>query len=456
MSETLADSGQSVASSGFKCSANAFKVSNLTASLKKKRASTLPGALRISAGSRVSTAASENSEASGESSACGCCALCLFKCFSCCGCRDMLCRGVLFAPPRIPYYKIVDGVLHRMPKREWLATMHRDWTRNDAKRIARAVFPRRVSAQVVRIRTSLGRSIVGCLLRHPDAKRTIFFAHGNATDIGGQSYISERLVAAQKVNVFIFDYTGYGLSDLPQRPSVVDLIADGRAAYKWLTTEGNVDPLDLVLCGQSLGSAVVCDLGAHQRVLGVIVQSGFASVLRVVRPNLVSTSRYDVLANCDMIKQCKSPVFIIHGCNDRVISVRHGRTLAKSAMHTVGAWFVEKGTHNNIEHDFVLQYYKELNKAFDLFEKARDSDSMDTALLSADAKQVASDSLGGKISSADVSMETDSKCSLIIDQPTPELEPRTPTSPRFAARLVMTPTSPTAPPTAPLIQESRD
>jgi hypothetical protein len=51
------------------------------------------------------------------------------------------------------------------------------------------------------------------LLRHPEAKYTIIYSHGNATDIGAMYLIYVMMATSLKVNIVGYDYSGYGVSN---------------------------------------------------------------------------------------------------------------------------------------------------------------------------------------------------------------------------------------------------
>jgi len=78
-----------------------------------------------------------------------------------------------------------------------------------------------------------------------------------------------------KCNLCAYDYTGYGHSS--GRPSVADTIADVDTVYAWLQRRG-VQPQDIILYGQSLGSGPTLDLAARERkIAGVVLHAAFAS-----------------------------------------------------------------------------------------------------------------------------------------------------------------------------------
>jgi pimeloyl-ACP methyl ester carboxylesterase len=105
-----------------------------------------------------------------------------------------------------------------------------------------------------------------------DAKYTLIFSHGNATDCGAMYITYAMLALALKINVVGYDYTGYGasLSYGPFEPSETQTYRDIEAVYEWCLKTGLVkDPAtQIILYGQSVGSGPSCYLSALKPVAG--------------------------------------------------------------------------------------------------------------------------------------------------------------------------------------------
>jgi abhydrolase domain-containing protein 17 len=88
-----------------------------------------------------------------------------------------------------------------------------------------------------------------------------------------------REVAADlKVNLCVYDYSGYGCST--GSPSVCNTIADIDACYAWLLKKG-VSASDIVLYGQSIGSGPTINLAARTKgVAGVVLHAAFSGKSR--------------------------------------------------------------------------------------------------------------------------------------------------------------------------------
>jgi pimeloyl-ACP methyl ester carboxylesterase len=191
------------------------------------------------------------------------------------------------------------------------------------------------------------------------SRRTLLFSHGNSTDIGITFFHMSELAVRLRVDVLAYDYSGYGQST--GAPSEYQLYADIDAAYHYLVEQSGVHPLDIVLYGQSVGSAPSVDLAVRQPVGGVVLHSAMTSGLAALHDVGKTTHWFDVFQNVVKIKKVKCPVFIIHGTEDREVPFDHGDDLYKAAPVKYDPWWVYEGGHNDIEvvwrEDFFLRLH---------------------------------------------------------------------------------------------------
>mmetsp|Transcript_7191 Transcript_7191/g.13332 ORF Transcript_7191/g.13332 Transcript_7191/m.13332 type:complete len:370 (-) Transcript_7191:148-1257(-) len=298
----------------------------------------------------------------------GCCMMCCFGCLTCCGCRDAVCRKIMFFPPEPPFYKISDdSKLMRIPLE--LLPNTEDLSQDDVKRMGQAHFSKRLEVKLVRLKTERRSEIVACHITHPKAKSTVLYSHGNATDIGMQSYAIETLVIACRVNVLFYDYTGYGWSARHDKPAPSHVGADAEAAYTYLVKDAGVPASSIILYGQSLGSVPSCLLAKNHKVKGLVIHSGMASAIRVLKPSIKRSPWFDLFRNVDVIRDAKCPVFIIHGDADKAVPFSNGKALYDNAPMKIRPWWVKGGDHNNIEMDHAREYYQRLIHAFRSFDK---------------------------------------------------------------------------------------
>jgi len=193
-----------------------------------------------------------------------------------------------------------------------------------------------------RRKTTIATMWIGC----PGSKTTILFSHGNAADLGCMRDHLLDMSAQLGVNVFVYDYSGYGLSN--GKPTYINILADVEAAYDYLVTNYAASAQTVILYGQSIGSGPTCYLATQRKVAGVVIHSGLMSCLRVIRPK-DSTPWFDLFPNIDWVRQIKAPLFVLHGTEDVEVPVQHGLALSESAPNAYKPWIIEGAGHNNIE-----------------------------------------------------------------------------------------------------------
>lgn len=178
------------------------------------------------------------------------------------------------------------------------------------------------------------------------ASGVILFCHGNAGNI------SHRLESIQifhrlGLDVFIFDYRGYGLSE--GKPSEIGTYRDAEAVWQYLVEERQVSPNRIVFFGRSLGGAVAAWL-AHRHTPGaLILESTFTSIPDIgarlypyLPVRLLSRFKYNTVEYLDEV-DC--PVLIIHSREDEIMPFSHGQRLFERAMEPKE--FLEiSGSHN--------------------------------------------------------------------------------------------------------------
>jgi pimeloyl-ACP methyl ester carboxylesterase len=95
-----------------------------------------------------------------------------------------------------------------------------------------------------------GVRLHGWYLPHPGSGRVLLFFHGNAGNISHRR-ASVEIFHRLGLNLLIFDYRGYGLSQ--GRPSEQGLYRDAATVWRYLTRERGFRERDILIFGRSLG-----------------------------------------------------------------------------------------------------------------------------------------------------------------------------------------------------------
>jgi abhydrolase domain-containing protein 17 len=202
----------------------------------------------------------------------------------------------------------------------------------------------RDTREIIKLRTSDGKTISAIYLPNPAAKFTILYSHGNAEDIGDLRPWLEQLQASG-FSVFAYDYHGYGTSE--GTPSERNVYSDANAAYEYLTITLRIPSDRIISYGHSVGNGASIDLASRQPVGGLIVQSGFTSAFVILTK--VPIVPFDKFHNISKIRHVKCPVLVIHGRKDQVIPFRNGERLFEAAPGPKENFWVDGAGHNDLE-----------------------------------------------------------------------------------------------------------
>lgn len=207
--------------------------------------------------------------------------------------------------------------------------------------------------------TSRGETIACMFIRTiPHARFTILFSHGNAIDIGHMAGFLIFLADQLQCNILTYDYSGYGVST--GSPSEVNIYSDAEAAWQCLIHRYSISPENIILYGQSIGTAPTVDLAAKYEVGGVILHSPLMSGMRMAFPNTKETWFFDAFPSIDKVEKITSVVLVIHGTVDEVIDFSHGEAIYKRCPRTVEPLWVQGAGHNDIENhrDYIERLKK--------------------------------------------------------------------------------------------------
>ena len=176
----------------------------------------------------------------------------------------------------------------------------------------------------------------------------ILFCHGNAGNISHR-LDNIRLLLDQRLQVFIFDYRGYGKSS--GRPSEKGLYLDGLAAYDYLIKREHIPSTNIIPFGRSLGATVAIEISLKRRVKSIIIESAFTSIREMARTialfylfSFFLPAHYN---NLEKIGQVSIPKLIIHGKDDEIVSFSMGEKLFEAAKAPRYFFPVKDAGHND-------------------------------------------------------------------------------------------------------------
>ncbi|KIM30116.1 hypothetical protein M408DRAFT_101229 [Serendipita vermifera MAFF 305830] len=187
---------------------------------------------------------------------------------------------------------------------------------------------------------------------------TILYFHGNAATraVSHRVRFYSQWTSRIRANVLAIDYRGFG--DSQGSPSEAGLGIDGRAAWNWLTEHG-ARPKDILLFGQSLGTAVVAKV-AHElssegiRPRGAVMSGAFTDLatlletyniggfLPLLQPfqlvpfffKALDRVLYHKLSTISILPEVTCPILLIHGEDDFDIQIFHSQRLFDAVLES--------------------------------------------------------------------------------------------------------------------------
>ena len=204
---------------------------------------------------------------------------------------------------------------------------------------------------------------------------TIVFFHGNTGNLSGRSHKAKPYLDAG-FGVLLAAYRGYGSNS--GKPSEIGLYNDARAQLNYLKGLG-IHHKDWILYGESLGTGVAVNMAyeldkdiklntLNVSIGGLILEAPFSSMPEIAQEHypyvparLMVKDHFDSISK---INKIDTPLFIVHGQEDKVISVKHGVKLFLAAIYPKESKWIPLAGHNNLYEfgmaelviDFIKKY----------------------------------------------------------------------------------------------------
>ncbi|NIR47512.1 alpha/beta hydrolase [candidate division KSB1 bacterium] len=211
--------------------------------------------------------------------------------------------------------------------------------------------------------TADGVRLHGWLLTNENAVATLLWCHGNAGNIAGRLDNLAKLKALP-VNVFLFDYRGYGKSE--GQPNEKGVYRDAVAAYDYLVSRPNIDPDTIIPFGRSLGGAVAVDLATKRACAGLILESTFTTAKDMAKsafgPIPVHWFIKTEFNSIEKIGQIRVPLLVLHGTEDTTVPFKLGRQLFEAANNPKEFYEIQGADHNNTYFRGGKDYFHKFEK----------------------------------------------------------------------------------------------
>lgn len=218
-------------------------------------------------------------------------------------------------------------------------------------------------------------AVIGAnFFHHGKTSPTILFFHGNGEIVSDYDDLAPLFLQAG-VNFFPVDYRGYGRST--GKPSVSLMMKDAYIIFSYAKNRCRENGYSgrFIIMGRSLGSASALELASQYKdqVDGLIIESGFAHLIPLLKLLGINTQRFDIkedaFNNTDKIKKYTGRTLIIHAEYDHIIPFSDGEDLFKASSSQNKKFLkIPRANHNTIFQYGLKEY---LNAVKDFASPAR-------------------------------------------------------------------------------------
>ena len=175
--------------------------------------------------------------------------------------------------------------------------------------------------------------------------KTLLFFHGNAGNLQNRIYKLND-ISKLDLNYLIIAYRGF--SGNKGEPNEIGLYKDSEVAKKWLNNIG-VSDKDIILYGESLGTAVAVDLASKHNFAGIILESPFTSMVKLSKiyypylpVKILLKDKYESIKKIDKIN---FPKMVMHGDKDKIVPFSMGKEMFEKFSEPKLSYFRKDDDH---------------------------------------------------------------------------------------------------------------
>ena len=175
--------------------------------------------------------------------------------------------------------------------------------------------------------------------------KTILFFHGNAGSLANRTY---KLNHFKNLDANFLIIAWRGFSGNKGKPTEEGLYEDAKSAVNWLNKIG-VDNKNIILYGESLGTAVAVEIAQKSNYAAIILESPFTSMINMGKKYYpffpVHFLLKDKFESYKKVKNISAPMLIIHGKVDKIVPHDMGKTMYELSNEPKYFYSQEYGDH---------------------------------------------------------------------------------------------------------------
>ncbi len=214
-----------------------------------------------------------------------------------------------------------------------------------------------VNVEKVKIKTKDNINLLSWFhIKNSNKYKTILFLHGNAGSLENRIH---KINHFKNIDINFLLLSWRGFSGNKGSPNEKGLYEDARSAVRWLNSKGITEE-NIIIYGESLGTAVAIEIAQNRKFAGVILESPFTSMVEAGKnkyPYLpVKLLLKDKYESNNKIKNVNSPILIMHGKADKLVPFFMGKKLYELANEPKFFYFSEYDDH-------MMEYNENLLKS---------------------------------------------------------------------------------------------
>lgn len=212
---------------------------------------------------------------------------------------------------------------------------------DDSSSVAMVASP---NIETVQYSSTEGVTLQGRLLPRPSSNNFLLYFHGNAVKAKQLDTLLERLSETFDATAMIAEYRGF---EDDRTPTEKGVLADCFAARDYFCERYEITPRDLILYGCSLGGGCAVAVASQGGAKAMVLERTFDRMVNVaadrypfVPVHLLMRNRYDSIAKLTVYKD---PLVVVHGTDDSIISIDHGKRLFTTSGSPKKQWIPVEG-----------------------------------------------------------------------------------------------------------------
>jgi len=215
----------------------------------------------------------------------------------------------------------------------------------------------------ITIKTSDHVLLNGLLFKSDLSKGLVFYLHGNAGSLNSWGVVAKTYTDLN-YDVFIMDYRGFGKSE-GRISTQAQLYQDIQTAYDKLKAKYNES--NTIVLGYSIGTGLATYIASKNSPKLLILQAPYYSMTDMMRhtypiiPTFILKYKFETNV---LIKECKMPIVIFHGNQDKVIYYNSSIKLKEGLKKTDTLITLNGQGHNRITYnpEYIAEIKRLLTK----------------------------------------------------------------------------------------------